>query len=357
MPNSTDQAEILSGSAQLSSTPGTVGGMLVGLSGQFLTGSSKLTCSGTVDADSGGFVEIQDVSGGTVALQASLLEATGGSLIEMQYSNSNASVTNLSVDGTSKFESEGTLSVSGTYTNNGTLQNNFGTTISANTFTMSGTSSDPATIGGFNGQTISIAATTFNLGSLSSIDVSAFGGNLTLSGQQNGYVNSTVTVGNTAQLSLTNGEWVFQNTVNLNGGTAIASEATVNDYAAYLGNVSVTGFANMVAGEFDGGATVNVASSGQLSVGSPYFRGTSSNTTISFTGSGALNFSNATGIGYSSNGIPYTVVNIGINVNFNLSGGSGANASLDIQNGELDVYADTINAGGFLNGYSWGRSM
>lgn len=353
VPISTDQAEILSGSAQLTASPPTVGGMLVSLSGQFLTGSYKLTCSGTVDADAGGFIEIQDVSGGGVALSAALLEATGDSIIQMQYSNSNASVTSLSVQAGSEFKSEGTLSVSGTYTNNGTLLNDYGTTITAGTFTMSGTSSQPATVSA-NGQTIAINAGTFNLGSYASIDASAYESNLTLNNTSSGFsaISSTMTVGNTAQVSLTGGEWQFNSTVNLNGGTSLSAAATINDYAAYDSNVNVTGYANMIAGEFDGGAAVNVASGGALYVASPYFRGTSSNTTINFTGSGNLYFSGATAIGYSSNGIPYTVVNIGANVNFNLSGGSGANASLDIQNGELNINAPTLDAGGFLNAYS-----
>ncbi|HEY1684218.1 MAG TPA: dockerin type I repeat-containing protein [Tepidisphaeraceae bacterium] len=350
VPNSTDQATIYSGSAVLSANSPTLGGMLAGLSGQFFTSNYKLTCSGTVDADSGGEVYVQYINGGSVGLQTSLLEATNGGFIELQYSNSNAKATNVTVDGTSNLQAEGTLTVSSTYTNKGTLTD-YGVALTAGTFTMGGTSSQPATISVGSQSTSTISSANFNLDSTasgvlstySSINVGAFEANLTLADTSQGFdqVSSTLTVGNTAQLSLTQGEWQFNNTVNLNGGTSVSAAATINDYAAYTSNMNVTGYANMVAGEFDGGAAVNIASGAVLYVGSPYFRGTAANHQISFTGAGTLDWNGNTVIGYSSNGIPSTTVSVNGPI-FNWEGTSGTSGTLDIQNGELDVYSTSI---------------
>src|SRR4029077_16505327 len=110
--------------------------------------------------------------------------------------------------------------------------------------------------------------------------------------------------------------------------------------------VNVTGFATMVSGEFDGGSVTAIAANGTLSVGSPYFRGVThaglfgdvTYTTVTINGSGAMNWSGDTGIGYSNPNVPYTLVNVNAST-LNWEGTSGANATLDIQNGELNIYS------------------
>ncbi|HUO11016.1 MAG TPA: hypothetical protein VM008_22140 [Phycisphaerae bacterium] len=375
VPNSTDQATIYNGVSILNANSPTAGGMLVskiGTAGQFFTNNYKFTSSGTVDLESGGQLYVQYIPGGALAFQTATLIANGGSLIDMQYSNSNASVTgNVSVDALSNLTAEGLLTVGGTYTNNGLLYNNGGT-ITAGTFTLSGASNASMATINVNGQALTINAHNFSLSSTyTTIDASAYASHLTLNntGSNATLVNANVTLGDSAHLSMPDSNaWIFGNifigitsgSFNMNGGSTAAHAAVVDQYAYYESLVNVSGYASMASGEFDGGSVVTIAANGTLSVGSPYFRGTTHNgfsgtdtyTTINLNGSGAMNWSGNTGIGYSNVNVPYTAVNANLST-LNWEGTSGANATLDIQNGELNVYSTTIQSRYIYNGISF----
>ncbi len=87
-------------------------------------------------------------------------------------------------------------------------------------------------------------------------------------------------------------------------------------------------------------------------VNSPYFRGIALSNDISISGAGTMNWSGDTGIGFSSPSVPYTAVNVNA-ATLNWEGTSGANATLDIQNGELNIYSTSIQNRFIFNGFNF----
>ena len=370
IPNSGDQATLYSGDLTLYGTPTSPGGMLISSifgAGEFNTGSYKITVAGNINVDDGGNFYVFDASsaGGGTVVSAANLTVTQNSIYHNAYPGAHTEISgNTSVDATSQLWVESTFNdnsgANGTITINGTLIA-YGGTINADNFILSGGSNTTASIN-VNGNNLTINSPNFSLSNLStSIDASAFASHLTLNntGSNLTLVNANVTLGDSAHLSLPNaGTWIFGNiflgitagSVNLNGGNTTARAATVDQYAYYDSLVNVTGFANMVAGEFDGGSVTTIASGGTLTVGSPYFRGVThaglfgnaTYTTVSITGNGTMNWNGNTGIGLSNPNVPASIVNVANTTILNWEGTSGANATLDVQNGELDVFSTSI---------------
>ncbi len=362
VPTSGDQADIFSGTATLSANSPTAGGILAGkvISAPTLaTNGFRLTSSGLIQIDNGAFMHI-GAANGPASVQAANFSITAGSTVDMTSSAAILNASNSLTLDSSTFEVGGTVNVTNTFTNNnGTLQAKFNTTINAATFTMTGTSADNGIIDA-NGLSMTINAPTFNMHDPDT-QIDAFGtnSNLTLNGQPDltpGNVGSDVTIGNNSQLNLPGGNvWLFgyyqksganfiQNgSVTLAGGSTLATAARINEYAAYYTTVNVTGYANMPGGgEFDGDSSTTVSANSFLYVNSPYFRGIALSNDISISGAGTVNWSGNTVIGFSNAGVPFTEVSVANGTLFNWEGTSGANATLDIQNGELDVFATSI---------------
>ena len=366
VPNSGDEADIYTNEAVLTSNPVSVGGVLVGkfinpLAGELDTNGFRLTCLGTVAVDNGASLSIGAPNGGT-SLSTVNLALTNSAIVGMA-SNAHTVVTgSVTADATSLLFNGGTMDVTNTYTNNGTFRSNFGGNIlNAGTFTLVGTPANIATIFP-GGVAMTINAPTFNLHDPdTTIDLSTANSNLTLNGQQNfagGNIGSTVTIGSNSQLNLPGGNtWQFgyyqksgaifiaEGSVNLNGGATAATAAKVNNYAYYYTSVNVSGFGNMLSGEFDGASSLNVASGGNFTIGSPYFRGSTFSNTINVNGPGTVVFNGDMAIGLSGSGIPYTTVAVNAGTNFDWNGTTEANGSCTIQNGELDIYTNTIDIG------------
>ncbi|MGN6368036.1 MAG: beta strand repeat-containing protein [Phycisphaerae bacterium] len=367
VPNSGDQATLYSGDLTLYATPTNPGGMLVSSifgAGEFNTGNYKITVAGDINVDAGGNFYVFDASsaGGGTVVSAVNLNVTQNSIYHNAYPGAHTEISgNTTVDATSQLWVESLFNdnsgANGTVTINGMLKA-YGGTLNADTFTLAGTSSNAATIN-VNGSNLTINASTFNMGNTyTNIDASGFASHLTLNnlGSNLTLVNANVTLGDSAHLSMPGGsEWMFGNiflgitagSVNLNGGNTTARAATVDQYAFYESLVNVTGFAKMVSGEFDGGSVVNIAANGTLTVGSPYFRGVTHNglfgpdtyTTVNINGNGTMAWSGDAAIGYSNPNVPYTAVNVNVPT---LNWSTGANTSLDIQNGELNVYSTSL---------------
>lgn len=321
VPNSSDQATIYSGNVIINSNPPTVGAILD--DGQLHVNTHTLNVNGLVDVD-----------------------LSSGELF-----------------------ANGTLNA-GSYINHGLLSSGTGSSSLniSNTFTLSGSTGNIATIDA-NGQSMTLSATTFEMHDFNSeVDVSDSGGSLDLEGSLDlvsGNLGAEIDVGNSSQITFggSSSEWIIgyyqksgggfaaHGSLNLSGGTSSGTAAKVNGFAIYDTSVNVTGDGNMQTGEFDGGCNVNVASGGYLIVGGPSFRGQSNSTQIFINGPGRVDFNAATLVGFSASCVPYTEVDVESNVNFSLGGTSGTNASCDIQNGELDIYSSTLDAGALFNAY------
>jgi hypothetical protein len=372
VPNSGDQATAYSGNIALTSTPASVGGLLLGKISStptLDTDGFKLDVLGTA-AVNGGILYTASAPSGSVSLQAATVTLTDGALLDSLSTSSNILVSStsgtangtLSVDGTSSVLSNGTISA-GSYTNNGSLEAIGTTVINAGTFTMQGSSSAIATIDAA-GSSTTINATTFELHDFnSSIDLGTAGSSLSLQGTVDytpGYIGASVSVGDTSTLTLGSGSWVFgylsgttpHGNVTLSGGPTLARAAQMIGECVFFTNVNVSGYATISSAEFDGGSTTTVAANSYLYLNSPYFRGSSTNSVITLNGPGTYEMSGAMQIGYSASGVAYTTVNVNSGTIFNWNGISGTTPSCSITNGELDIYTSTIGVPASNNSYS-----
>ena len=129
-----------------------------------------------------------------------------------------------------------------------------------------------------------------------------------------GLYRADVTVGDTSTLSFNSAAYIGyyskvgsnfvpRGNVSLNGGPTLARAATIRTQTGFLINVNVSGYGNLPAAEFDGGANVTVAANSFLYLNSPYFRCTSVSPGVYFNGPGTVPISGDTIIGYSSSGI------------------------------------------------------
>jgi hypothetical protein len=368
VPNSGDQGNIFTGTVTLSANSPTAGALLVtkviSSAAVLNTNGFRLTSSGTIAVDNTAQLNIGAPNAG-ISLQAATLALTNSAVVAMSSTAHAVLTSNVTLDATSTLFSGGTLDVTGTVSDAGNLRSNFNNnTVNAGTFTLAGTAANPASIDA-NGVSMTINATTFNFSNTNStIDVSDFAGSLNLQGSPSTNIGATVNVGDSAALSFgtgffgfgfyqkSNGFFIPEGSVNLNGGPTAARAATVNTFGTYFTSVNTTGFASMPAGaEFDGASSINVAANSTLNMNGPSFRGTTFSNQINLNGPGTINMNGNSLVGFSGSSIPFTDTIVNAGAVFNWEGSSGANASLTIENGELDVFATSIQSRLVFNGF------